>query len=149
MFYERGDENRGLRLISDPSLISTLKSLLPVQEPKFLPLMYDMHTMARQQMVPACLYSLMFALDTGMIDKEEASRLKTLIKKYKGTNIYDSETQSSLKGWNYALLDKTERNEIADIATFNKPSNMYIESFQLFCFADYLKPGHHQKIIRD
>ena len=62
-------------------------------------------------------------------------------------NIYDPETKLNLKGWNYALIDRIEKNEFTDIGVFNKPSNLFFENFQLFLIADYLKPGHHQKII--
>ena len=112
--------------------------------------MYDLNTLEKTCMVPACLYALIISLDGNMtMESDEAKFLKGLAITHRNSNIYNKETCQNLKGWNYALIDKLDRNDHTDIGTVNKPSNMHIENFGLFCFADYLKPGHHQKIIRD
>ena len=101
-------------------------------------------------MVPASLFTLIFSLDGNMqIASDEAKYLKQLTIKYRHSNIFDKETCINLKGWNYALIEKIDRNDHTDVGTVNKPSNMHFENFGLFCFADYMKPGHHQKIVRD
>jgi hypothetical protein len=102
-------------------------------------------------MMHACVYSLLSICQNQRFQsnpKLGAQIANAVNQLHKGSKwIEELEVKAYIKGWSLPIVDKTQHNQITDMVSVNRPKYFDEEAFSNFVFAEFMPPGHHEKLI--